>query len=51
LLKQELDKAADAAVRQQLQWAVTRAVDWCNPSDENSCRKAAKTGFPEDPKR
>jgi hypothetical protein len=46
LLKQELDKTREAAVKQQLQWALVKARDWCNPSDEDSCRRAAKTGLP-----
>ena len=51
LLKQELDRAPEVAVRQQLQWALAKAVDWCNPSDENSCLKAAKTGLTQEPNR
>jgi hypothetical protein len=44
LLRQEMDKAREAAVKQRLQWALAKAVNWCNPSDQDSCRTAAKAG-------
>jgi hypothetical protein len=46
LLRQELDKTHEVSVKAQLQWALAKALDWCNPSDEDSCRTAAKTGLP-----
>jgi len=31
LLKQEEDKVSDAATRARLQWAISKALTWCNP--------------------
>ena len=46
LLKQESDRTRDVRVKQRLQWAITKALVWCNPLDEVQCRTAAKTGMP-----
>jgi hypothetical protein len=42
-LKQEADKTNDAA-KQNLKWALSKALTWCNPPDEAQCKAAAKTG-------
>jgi hypothetical protein len=47
LLKRESDRADEAAVKQRLNWAISQALNWCNPSDEIQCRTAAKAGLPE----
>lgn len=41
LLKDRLDQATDAASKQKLRWAMTRALKWCNPADESACREAS----------
>jgi hypothetical protein len=46
LLKQEEDRTGDAAVKQKLQWALCKALTWCNPPEEAACRASAKTGIP-----
>ena len=44
LLKREADETNDAAVKQRLTWAVSKALTWCNPPDKEKCKTAAKTG-------
>jgi len=41
LLRQEADRSGVPREKQNLQWAVTKAVGWCNPPDEALCRQAA----------
>ena len=44
LLKKESDRTDEAAVRQRLNWAISQALNWCNPSEETRCRAAAAKG-------
>jgi hypothetical protein len=44
LLKREADETNDAAVKQHLTWAVSKALTLCNPPDEEKCKTAARTG-------
>jgi hypothetical protein len=43
-LRHELDQTRERGLKQQLQWAVAKALDWCNPDEQDSCQKAAKPG-------
>jgi len=45
LLKREANEANDVTVKQRLLWAVSKALHWCDPSDEAQCKKAAKAGI------
>jgi len=42
MLKQEADRAEDAAVKRNLKWALAKAQTWCNPPDEVECKAEAK---------
>jgi hypothetical protein len=42
-LRQEADKASDAA-KQNLEWALSKALTWCSPTDAAQCKAAAKSG-------
>jgi hypothetical protein len=44
LLKREADETDDAAIKQRLTWAVSKALTWCNPPDKEKCKTAAETG-------
>jgi hypothetical protein len=44
LLKQAETKAVDSSTEQRLNWAVRKALTWCNPADALACQHAAETG-------
>lgn len=44
LLKQAETKAADSSTKQRFNWAVSKALTWCNPADGPACKHAAETG-------
>jgi hypothetical protein len=44
LLKQEQIRATDDATKDRLEWAVSKAIDRCNPPEVAACRQAAATG-------
>jgi len=41
LLRQEAENATDNASKKTLNWAVSKALTWCNPPDEEKCKAAA----------
>ena len=42
LLRTELDKAEDLTTRENLKWALSKAISWCNPKDKVECEEAAR---------
>ena len=44
VLKQAETKAVDSSTKQRLNWAVRKALTWCNPADAPACQHAAETG-------
>lgn len=42
-LKEEETKTQDAGIKERLNWAVSKAMTWCNPPDQPACKEAAKT--------
>jgi hypothetical protein len=44
LLKQAQKRATDTSTRQKLDWAIKKALTWCNPPEMLTCRQAAATG-------
>lgn len=42
LLRQEAANAGDDVARKNLEWAISKAVAWCNPADQELCKTAAK---------
>ena len=46
-MQQEAEKAPDPVSRQNLEWAASRALIWCNPPDEAQCKAAiSRAGAP-----
>ncbi len=43
LLAQEEAKTNKSSLKQQLLWAVHKAVGWCNPDDQAACQQATAT--------
>jgi hypothetical protein len=44
LLKQEESKFSDSAIKQNVRWAVQKALTYCSPPEKNACQEAARTG-------
>jgi hypothetical protein len=45
-LKQEEMKTDDNSIKLRLRWAIQKALSFCNPPEQTSCRRAARTGLP-----
>ncbi len=43
-LRQAVDRATDASSKQNLKWAVSKAMSWCSPIEETECKEAAAKG-------
>jgi hypothetical protein len=44
LLKQAETTSVDSSTKQRLDWAIKKALTWCNPPEATACRHAAETG-------
>jgi hypothetical protein len=42
LLRNEFNKSEEAVSKRNLQWALSHAPNWCNPSDKEQCDLAAR---------
>lgn len=42
LLRMELDRAEDSTTRENVRWALSKGISWCNPRDKVECEAAAR---------